>query len=143
MFILQESPIDCLKAKSSFENSNNGAFVYFEGLVRNDKVKNKEVSSLFYTANSSECNTEGNIIVSQAIEKFHLNGALCIQRIGQVEVGQMAIWIGAWSSHRNEAFEGCRSIIEETKKRLLIWKKEFYKDGTSAWIPGKQTPVII
>lgn len=143
MFILQENQIDISKAKQSSNNSLNGAFVSFEGLVRNDQVKNNEVSSLFYMANEIECQNEGNLIVQEAINKLQLNHALCIQRIGQVKVGQMAIWIGAWATHRHQAFDGCRFMIEETKKRLLIWKKEYYTDGSSAWIPGPQTPVII
>ena len=53
-----------------------------------------------------------------------------------VETTETAVWIGVWAAHRDEAFKGCRYIIEEIKKRLLIWKKEFYTDGTSAWVHG-------
>ena len=143
MFLLQNTPIDCLKIKSSYKDSKNGALVTFEGLVRNDKIQDKEVSSLLYIADETVCTKEGRMIVDQAISMFNLNHAVCIQRIGQVEALQTAIWIGAWATHRDEAFKGCRYIIEETKKRLLIWKKEFYKDGTSTWIHGAQRPVII
>ena len=142
MFILQNQPIDTIGSKNSYHFPSNGAFVTFEGLVRNDKVQGKEVASLFYMADENSCISEGQLIINQAQSMFKLNSALCIQRIGQVEIGQSAIWIGTWSSHRDEAFKGCRYIIEETKKRLLIWKKEFYTDGTCAWIHGPQTPVI-
>ncbi len=143
MFILQSSPIDPLKLKNSYTNPSNGAFVNFEGIVRNDKNHQKEVNSLLYIADESSCKDNGQKIVSEAMQQFNLMNALCIQRIGQVDVSQSAIWIGVWSTHRDEAFKGCRYIIEETKHRLLIWKKELYKDGTSAWIQGKERPVIV
>ncbi len=140
MFILQETPIINSGIK---DGSTIGAFVNFQGLVRNDLINQKRVSSLYYYANAEECIKEGQLIVNQSINKFNLIDATCIQRIGNVNVQEVAIWIGTWSTHRNNAFEGCRYIIEETKKRLLIWKKEYYKDGSSCWIPGPQTPVII
>lgn len=142
MFLLQSSPIDLVNIKNSYQDPANGALVIFEGLVRNDKIKTREVAALFYVADEDSCLNEGNLIINQAMDSFHLNQALCVQRTGQVTVGQIAIWIGAWAPHRNDAFQGCRYIIEETKKRLLIWKKELYKDGSYAWIYGTQTPVI-
>lgn len=143
MFTLQDFPIDSLKLKNAYTNSNCGAFVNFEGIVRNDIRHNKEVSSLLYIADETKCIEEGQRIVTEAINQFHLKTGLCIQRIGQVDSGASAIWIGAWSTHRDEAFKGCRYIIEESKKRLLIWKKEFYKDGTCAWIHGAERPEIV
>ena len=143
MFVLQNTPIDYLKIKNSYSDSKNGALVSFEGLVRNDNVHDKKIASLLYIADEALCMKEGQLIVDQAIQNFNLNHAICVQRIGQVETLQTAIWIGTWATHRDEAFQGCRYIIEETKKRLLIWKKEFYNNGTSSWIHGAQTPVII
>ena len=142
MFLLQKEPIDSNLAKNTYINHHNGALVSFEGLVRSDKHENKEVFSLLYIADEPVCLKEGESIMKEAISSFHLTSALCIQRIGEVQAGQTAIWIGAWSPHRDEAFKGCRFIIEETKKRLLIWKKENFTNGTSAWVRGPQTPVI-
>jgi molybdopterin synthase catalytic subunit len=142
MFILQEKPIDITQAKNLLSNSINGALVTFEGIVRVDRRDDKEVGSLLYIANFAECVDEGEKIVKEAIDLHPINNAICIQRIGQVNVGEAAIWIGVWSSHRDAAFKGCRYIIEETKKRLLIWKKENFTNGTSAWIRGKDTPEI-
>jgi len=87
------------------------------------------------------CNEEGAKIVAEALSQFKITEAICVQRTGQLKVGEIAVWIGVWAGHRDEAFKGCRYIIEEVKKRLLIWKKEFMTDGTSAWIQGTQTPL--
>ncbi len=143
MFILQEKLIDASQAKNTLSNSLNGALVTFEGTVRNDKHEDNEVASLLYIADHPQCIEEGERIVKEAIDMFPINGAFCIQRIGEVKVEQTAIWIGVCASHRDEAFKGCRYIIEETKKRLLIWKKEIYTNGTYRWVKGKDTPVIL
>ncbi len=136
MFILQENPIDPVKAKNMCRNPANGAVVIFEGMVRADEHKGTTVSELLYIADSPACLAEGEKIIKEALSKFSISEAVCIQRIGQLKTTETAVWIGVWASHRDEAFKGCRYIIEEIKKRLLIWKKEFYADGTKAWIHG-------
>lgn len=137
MFILSNQAIKTDQKQSSRTNSSIGAVVTFEGIIRSDKHQGKEVSSLLYIADEPACRTEGEKIVQEAIAQFSVIDAVCIQRIGPVNVGEAGIWIGVWSSHRDDAFKACRYIIEEIKKRLLIWKKEFFKDGTSHWVQGQ------
>jgi len=136
MFILQETPIDPVQIKNITPNANNGALVSFEGIVRADKHQDRVVSELLYIADAPACMIEGEKIITEALSKFAINEAVCIQRIGQLKATETAVWIGVWAPHRDEAFKGCRYIIEEVKKRLLIWKKEFFADGTSTWVQG-------
>jgi len=44
----------------------------------------------------------------------------------------LLVVIGESSAHRDAVFEACRSLIDELKKIVPIWKKEYYKD-TSVW----------
>jgi molybdopterin synthase catalytic subunit len=46
----------------------------------------------------------------------------------------LAVWTGVSSAHRAAAFDACRYIIDETKARVPIWKKEHYTSGASTWI---------
>jgi len=142
MFILQETPIDTNHAKNIYLNPANGAIVIFEGMVRADLHKGHTVSELLYIADDLQCLAEGEKIIKEALSRFSITEAVCIQRVGQLKIREIAVWIGVWAPHRDEAFKGCRYIIEEIKKRLLIWKKEFYTDGTSAWIHGSEKITI-
>jgi adenylyltransferase/sulfurtransferase len=142
MFILQETPIDPIESRNLYNNPADGAIVIFEGMVRADKHKAAEVSELLYIADTTAVIAEGEKIIKEALSKFSITEAVCVQRIGQLKTTETAVWIGVWAPHRDEAFKGCRYVIEEIKKRLLIWKKEFYTDGSSAWIHGAPTPVI-
>jgi len=142
MFILQTGPIDPVKAKNLCQDTaQNGAFVSFEGTVRADEHNGSMVNGLLYIADNTACVAEGERIIKEALSQFSITEAVCIQRIGQLKTTETAIWIGVWAAHRDEAFKGCRYIIEEVKKRLLIWKKEFYNDGSNSWIHGAQKPV--
>ena len=142
MFILQESSIDPIQAKNMCHNPANGALVVFEGIVRADAHQGRVVSELLYIADTPACISEGEKIIKEALAQFSITDAVCIQRTGQLKITEIAVWIGVWAAHRDEAFKGCRYVIEEIKKRLLIWKKEFYNDGTSAWIHGSPSSVI-
>lgn len=141
MFIIQENPIDFYQARNMSIRTANGALVSFEGVVRADEHNGAYVSELLYIADTPACMEEGEKIIKEALGKFAITEAVCLQRVGQLKTGETAVWIGVWASHRDEAFKGCRYVIEEIKKRLLIWKKEFYTDGSSAWIHGSPTPV--
>ncbi|MGH8709461.1 MAG: molybdenum cofactor biosynthesis protein MoaE, partial [Burkholderiales bacterium] len=44
--------------------------------------------------------------------------------------------------HRAPALDACRYIIEEVKKRVPIWKREHYADGTRGWVDNRGTQVI-
>jgi adenylyltransferase/sulfurtransferase len=54
--------------------------------------------------------------------------------VGELGIGELAVWVGVSAAHRGEAFAACRYIIDEVKHRLPIWKKEHYTDGDSGWV---------
>lgn len=142
MFLLQEAPIDYVPLKNARIAGHIGALVSFEGIVRADELQGGKVSAIMYVADASACLKEGEQILKEAKEQFPIVDAVCVQRIGKINVGEAAIWVGVWAAHRDESFKGCRFVIEEVKKRLLIWKKEFLINGDSQWIYGPQTPRI-
>jgi molybdopterin synthase catalytic subunit len=72
--------------------------------------------------------------MAEARAKFGLVRAIGIHRVGSLQIGDLAVWVGVTSGHRGEAFDACRYIIDEIKYRLPIWKKEHYAGGDSGWI---------
>lgn len=77
---------------------------------------------------------EGARIIDEAIERYGLEHAVCIHREGLLELGEIAVIVCVSSPHRGEAFDACRYIIDQTKSRLPIWKKEHYVSGISEWV---------
>jgi molybdopterin synthase catalytic subunit len=55
--------------------------------------------------------------------------------LGNLQIEDMAVWVGVNAAHRDAAFEACRFVIDDIKVRVPIWKKEFYLDSNDAmWI---------
>lgn len=110
-----------------------GATVHFEGWVRNSH-KGRRVTSLSYSAYERLADTEGYAILGEAVRTYGLTFASAVHRTGDLSIGEMSIWIIAGAAHRGTAFEGCRYLIEEMKRRLPVWKHEFYDDGNDDWV---------
>ena len=117
------------------KNHGIGAYSLFDGIVR-DTNDGHQVIKLEYECYEPLAIKEGNQILDEAIEKFDLIDAFCIHRVGTLQIGETAVVVIATSGHRDEAFKGCRYIIDEVKSRVPIWKKEHYGDGETEWLKG-------
>jgi len=132
-FRFTETPIDTTAARAALIDRGAGGYVSFEGWVR-DHNEGQRVTRLEYEAFVELAAKEGERIIAAACMRFPVNQALCIHRIGSLEISDMAVWVGVSSAHRGEAFDACRFIIDEVKHRVPIWKKEHYQNGDSGWV---------
>jgi len=110
-----------------------GGYASFEGWVRNHN-EGLPVRHLEYEAFEPLAIKEGERIVAEAVKRFGIEHAACVHRIGDLAIGEMAVWVGVSARHRAEAFAACRYIIDEVKHRVPIWKKEHYENGDSGWV---------
>lgn len=133
MFRISSTTIDPAALHAKLSDVRAGACVTFEGWVRN-RNEGQPVVSLEYEAYVPLAEKEGAKILAEAREKFALVGAVCAHRVGHLQLGELAVWVGVTAEHRGAAFEACRYIIDEAKARLPIWKKEHYATGATAWI---------
>jgi len=132
-FRMVDEPIepDCLK--QALVSDRAGASVCFEGWVR-DHNEGETVTALEYEAHAAIASTEGDKILGEARARFDLISAFAEHRVGTLQIGDCAVWVGVCSAHRGAAFDACRYIIDEIKHRVPIWKKEHYAGGHSGWI---------
>ncbi|NLG62711.1 MAG: molybdopterin converting factor, partial [Candidatus Cloacimonetes bacterium] len=75
-------------------------------------------------------------IAAEAAERAGSDRVAVVHRTGELAVGEASVAIAVSSPHRAEAFDACRYVIEEIKKRLPVWKQERYVDGDEAWLDG-------
>ena len=134
MAFLSRLPLDLTALAARVEAPDRGAVTSFLGLVR-DHHGGRSVTRLEYSAYEPMAEAECARIVGEAEARWPVRIAL-EHRIGALEIGEAAVAIAAAAAHREEAFAACRFTIEEVKRRVPIWKKEFYADGTVEWVGG-------
>ena len=88
---------------------------------------------LEYSAYDPMAEAECGRIVREAESQWDCVIALK-HRTGALQIGDVAVAIVAASAHRDEAFAACRYVIEEVKRRVPIWKREVFVDGTVEWV---------
>ncbi|ROQ38564.1 molybdopterin synthase subunit MoaE [Frondihabitans sp. PhB188] len=109
-----------------------GAVVTFEGVVR-DHDGGREVAALEYESHP----TAGDVMAEVAAEvaKAHPGVHIAVEhRVGALMIGDVALAAAVSSAHRAEAFAACGALVDEIKKRVPIWKKQDFADGSSEWV---------
>lgn len=133
MFRLSTEPLDYALLRREVLEPDGGALVVFEGTVRNHN-QGRAVTQLEYEGAEALAAKEFLRLEAEVREQFDFLKVLCVHRVGRLAPGDTAVWIGVTSVHRSAAFAACQFVIHELKKRLPIWKKEYYADGDSGWI---------
>ena len=131
---LKSTPLELTALVAQVESPARGGVACFLGSVRNQQ-HGRKVLRLDYSAYTPRAEAECARIVAEAEARWDCAVALA-HRIGTLEIGETAVAIAAASPHREEAFAACRYVIEEVKRRVPIWKREFFEDGSVEWVGG-------
>jgi molybdopterin synthase catalytic subunit len=132
-FRISKTPVDVNALKDELLDPRSGGFVSFEGWVRN-RNEGKDVTHLEYQSYEVLAEKEGAKVIAEALQRYDVIDALVEHRVGDLQIGEVAVVVHVTSIHRGPAFEACEYIIDELKVRVPIWKKEHYVDGDSGWI---------
>lgn len=74
------------------------------------------------------------VIVQSASEKWEVLDILVMHRVGSILPGDPIVLVAVWSSHRGDAFDVCREIMESLKSKAPFWKKEILTSGDQKWV---------
>ncbi len=129
---LTDAPIALEPLLAAVQSPERGGIASFLGLVR-DHQDGRGVIRLEYSAYAPMAEAEIAAIVAEAEAAWPARVAI-EHRLGTLAIGDVAVAVVAASAHRAPAFEACRYVIEELKRRVPVWKKEFYTDGTVGWV---------
>lgn len=125
-------PIDADTAWTAVETDTTGAVVTFGGVVRNHDG-GRDVTRLSYTAHPTADATMRDL--AQQVADRHPGTRLWVaHRIGELAIGDSALIAAAASSHRGEAFDACRDLVETVKLGIPVWKEQFFADGDTEWV---------
>lgn len=120
-------------------SDEDGACILFLGVVR-DHADGRSVSGMRYDAYVEMAQPVLQVIAEEAAERLGTDRVAVVHRVGELDIGEVSVAIAVSSPHRAESFDASRYVIEEIKKRLPVWKKEHYVDGSAEWVEGTTPP---
>jgi len=128
-----ERPLDPAALLAEVSSTASGASTLFVGTVRrlND---GKDVTGIDYTAYGPMAESEMASIVAEAAGRFGTERIVVEHRVGSLALGEASIVIAVSHARRAAAMDAQRFLIEEIKRRVPVWKREHYADGTREWV---------
>ena len=133
-FAIRFAPLSFDEVYNLAEDPCNGAIVVMSGTVRN-QTDGKGVKYLEYQAYEPMALEIFKKIALNISKNWNDAKTMVIHhRIGKLNIGETSVLVAVGCPHRAEAFEACRYAIDTLKHNAPIWKKEYFKDGSTNWV---------
>lgn len=129
--LITDQPIEESAVRAAVGSDADGAVVMFCGVVR-DHDGGRAVQALDYRAHPDAERFLREIVERVAAETGRTVAAA--HRVGDLRIGDVALFAAASAGHRAEAFDACERLVEEIKRGVPIWKRQHYDDGVSEWV---------
>ena len=130
---LVRRPIAADQLLAAVADPAHGAATLFLGVVR-DHNDGRGVDGIEYSAYESMAQRELGRIVREAEAHFPGVRVALEHRVGVLAIGEASVGIAVSHAHRAPALDAQRFVIEELKRRVPIWKREHYTDGSRDWV---------
>jgi len=130
---LTDHPIDVAALTAEVADPGCGGTVIFLGTVRRSP-EDGEVEGIEYSAYPEMADAEFDRILAETTARWPMARVALRHRTGWVQTGEASIAVAVASPHRAEAYAASRHVMEETKRRAPIWKKERLGTGDSRWV---------
>ena len=73
-------------------------------------------------------------IITGAMNKWQVIDVLVVHRVGDLFPEDPIVLVAVWSSHRGDAFDVSRYIMEALKSKTPFWKKEILQSDDVRWV---------
>lgn len=130
---IRDEPLSLDECMDAVRHPGAGGIALFTGVVR-DHAEGKPVARLDYEAHPTLADKELRRVLEDLARQRPNVRLAATHRIGELEVGDLAVVIAASAPHRAEAFEACRAAIDRIKESVPIWKKEWEPEGAARWV---------
>jgi len=127
----QEISLD--EVRKMVEHPGAGGICIFHGVVR-DHADGKQVSRLDYEAHESLAEKEMERVLEGVAAEHTGVRIAAVHRVGELDIGDVAVCVAVSAPHRDDAFAACRKAIDRIKETVPLWKKEWARDGDARWV---------
>jgi len=128
----RDEPLSVDEVRAAVASPAAGAIALFVGTVR-DHDQGRGVSALAYSAHPSGP-AELLAVAEKVAGRFNVRALAAVHRVGDLDIGDIAVVVAAAADHRDEAFAACRALIEDVKSDVPVWKHQRFADGQSEWV---------
>ena len=132
LIAVRDSELSVDEVRAAVADPAAGGLALFAGAVR-DTDHDRDVTALSYSAHPS-AEAELRRVAEVIAEKFPVLGIAAVHRVGDLEIGDLAVVVAVSCPHRAEAFDACRALIDLLKASVPIWKHQRFADGDSEWV---------
>ena len=129
---LRDTPLSVDEALAAVADAGAGGTAIFVGTVR-DEDHRRAVSGLGYTAHPQAVDRL-RVVMEKVAADYDVRAIAAVHRVGDLAVGDLAVVVAAACPHRAEAFEACRTLIDDLKAEVPIWKHQVFADGGDEWV---------
>lgn len=129
---VRQAPLSADEVLAAVADPAAGGVSLFVGTVR-DNDHGRAVTRLGYSAHPSAA-AELRRVAEKVASTFGATAVAAVHRVGDLEVGDLAVVVAVACGHRGEAFDACRALIDELKQTVPIWKHQQFADGGSEWV---------
>jgi len=112
-----------------------GAVSLFLGTTR-DHHEGRRVTRLAYEAYEPMALAALERLEVETRSRFEIATCRIVHRLGEVPLAEPSVAVVVAAAHRSPAFDACRWAMDELKRTVPIWKKEFFAEGGEAWVEG-------
>lgn len=131
---LRAGGLDPNEALAAVASPSAGATALFLGTVRDHSAQLDAVERLEYSAYEQMAERSLRILAEEVVGRWPpLLGIALLHAVGELPPGAPTIVVACSAPHRDEAFSACRHLLEETKARVPVWKREIGANG-SRWV---------
>jgi molybdopterin synthase catalytic subunit len=135
--IFKEGPITASFIGESIAKHSSktdiGAHSIFLGQVRNDTIDSNKVKAIIFSAYTLMANVRAHKIREEIFAKYPLSCMHIYHSLGNINAGEICLFVFASSPHRRAAAEACNEVVERIKSEVPIWGKEVFEDETYRW----------
>ena len=132
LIAVRDSELSVDEVRAAVADPRAGGLALFAGAVR-DNDHDRDVAALSYSAHPS-AEAELRRVAEVIAEKFAVIGIAAVHRVGDLEIGDLAVVVAVSCPHRAEAFDACRALIDLLKASVPIWKHQRFAEGDSEWV---------
>lgn len=131
---VQDAAIDIAAELDIHDAGGHGASASFIGRVRGEG----DLVELFLEHHPLLTEAGLADVAHVAADRWSLSALTVVHRVGAMAPGDTIVFVLASSAHRAEALAACEYLIDRLKTDVMLWKRERFVDGRTAWVEPRE-----